>query len=752
MVSSSPGRRLVAVTPTGLIGGAEIVLVRLLDAARRADWSVDAAVPDGVLADRLRRDGVRVAAIPDLKLPAGPRPAAAGRVGLRAARAARSIRQTARGADVVVANGVLTLAALRLARLDAPVVWMVHDVIARRDWTALTRWCRRAVSLAVAPSEAAARPVRALGIPTRVIPNGTPWPVAPAPPGGPHPPVVGEAGALTPMKGQDVLLDAVARLPRNDVIVELAGEAPPKDHAYADELRLRADRPDLAGRVRFLGRVSNVTDRMRGWTLAALPSLAPESGGLAVLEAMSLGVPVVAADHGGPAEVLDSAGVLVAPGDADALSGAIATLLEDPELRSRSGSAGRRAVSERFTLQRQQRELVAALDEVASRPASISWLVPDVVAGLGGTTRQTLTTANELGRRGHRVRILTRRRERGLARREVVDGLPVERVGVAGNDALAEKVSLLFFSARLARRRRGIDVVQVVMYPDFALSAAAAGLSRRTVMVWAGLGDATDTLSPARGLGRRLQRWVRRRVLARCRHLVLTFALQQELGALGFESEVVPVPIDLRGFRPPSASERNEARARLGLAEDDYVIVYTGQLRRLKAVDRLIDAFERFLAGGRRGHLLVVGGASGTADACAHELEVQVRDAGIEHAVSFTGRVDAVVPYLWASDVFVLPSEREGLSNSLAEAMACGLACIAPEHPIGGEVLGAAGVVPTDNHPQSLLDALVELADDPSKRMSLGAAAAERARASWSTAAVVDAYEQVYARMARETT
>jgi glycosyltransferase involved in cell wall biosynthesis len=748
MVSTLPERKLVAVTPTGLIGGAEIVLVRLLEAARSAGWTVDATVPDGALADRLRRDGARVDAISDLKLPGGARALTLARAGLRAASAARQIRSVAEGADVVLANGVLTLAAVRLARLDAPVVWMVHDVIARSDWIALTRWCRGAVSVAVAPSEGAARPVRALGIPTRVIRNGTPWPVAPAPAGS-GPPVVGEAGALTPMKGQGVLLDAVARLSRRDVVVELAGEAPPKDHAYADELRRRAAQPDLAGRVRFLGRVPDVTDRMRGWTIAALPSLAPESGGLAVLEAMSVGVPVVAADHGGPAEILDSAGVLVPPGDAGALSGAIAALLDDPELRSRAAAAGRRVVSERFTLQRQERELLAALDGAASRPASVSWIVPDVVGGLGGTTRQTLTTAGELGRRGHRVRILARRRERGLARREVVDGLPVERVGVPGNDAVAEKASLLFLSARLARRRRGIDVVQVVMYPDFALSAAAAGLGRRTVMVWAGLGDATDTLGPARGLARRMQRWLRRRVLARCRHLVLTSALQQELGALGFESVIVPVPIDLTRFRPPSASERSEARVRLGLGGDEYVVVYTGQLRRLKAVDRLIDAFGCFLAGGRPGRLLVVGGASGTADACEHELRDQVCAAGIENAVTFAGRVDAVVPYLWAADVFVLPSEREGLSNSLAEAMACGLACIAPEHPIGGEVLGDAGVVPPDNEPQSLLDALVVLADDRATRARLGAAAAERARASWSTDAVVDAYEQVYAQVAR---
>jgi glycosyltransferase involved in cell wall biosynthesis len=237
--------------------------------------------------------------------------------------------------------------------------------------------------------------------------------------------------------------------------------------------------------------------------------------------------------------------------------------------------------------------------------------------------------------------------------------------------------------------------------------------------------------------------------LARCRNLVLTAAMQRELAVLGLGSEIVPVPIDLARFHPPSTSERRDARARLQLADDDYVVVYTGQLRRLKAIDRLVDAFACFRSSGRHGRLLVVGGASGTEDACGDELETQVRTAGLDDAVTFTGRVDAVERYLWASDVFVLPSDREGLSNSLVEAMACGLACVVPAHPIGAEVLGEAGIVPADNEPESLKDALVVLADDPVTRARLGAAAAGKACAEWSLGSVVDDYERIYSHLVR---
>jgi glycosyltransferase involved in cell wall biosynthesis len=327
----------------------------------------------------------------------------------------------------------------------------------------------------------------------------------------------------------------------------------------------------------------------------------------------------------------------------------------------------------------------------------------------------------------------------------------VQRIGVPGIGALAEKLSVVALWVRLARSRRVTDVVQVLMYPDFVASSTFAGLGKRTVMVWAGIGDATDTLGPTSSPVRRLQRWLRRWMVRRCRNIVLTSALQRELGALGIASEIVPVPVDLDRFHPPTESERRAARAQLDLARDEYVVIVTGQLRRLKAVDQLVEAFARFQAVGRRGRLLVVGGASGTADSCEDELKAQVRAAGLDDAVTFTGRVDGIERFLWAADVFVLPSEREGFSISLLEAMACGLACVAPARPIGAEVLGDAGVVPEGNKPEALLDALLFLADDPAARTRLGSAAATRARTAFGLDSVVDDYEAVYAQLARRT-
>lgn len=357
--------RLVAVSHTGLYSGAEIVLERVLLRAAAAGWSVSCCAPPGPMADRLRRAGVSAPVLPELKLPKGPRVLAAMRAGVQALRAARRLRRAARNADVVLVNGLLGLPAVRLARLRCPVAWIVHDCITAPAAKTLLRVCAPAVAVALPVSAAVAGPVEAAGMTASVIHNGTPWPVEPAVPDETNPPIVGCNALLTSWKGQTVLLDAVAMLARQDVEVELLGGTFPKDGPYRAVLEERAARPDLAGRVRFLGHTSDVLATMRRWTVAVSASVQPEAGPLSVLEAMSLGIPVVATAHGGAPEILRDAGILVSPGDPVALAGALDTLLTDSALRDQVRQSGPALVAAHFQLDAKLDEVLAALEGTA---------------------------------------------------------------------------------------------------------------------------------------------------------------------------------------------------------------------------------------------------------------------------------------------------------------------------------------------------------------------------------------------------
>jgi glycosyltransferase involved in cell wall biosynthesis len=121
-----------------------------------------------------------------------------------------------------------------------------------------------------------------------------------------------------------------------------------------------------------------------------------------------------------------------------------------------------------------------------------------------------------------------------------------------------------------------------------------------------------------------------------------------------------------------------------------------------------------------------------------------VRSRSLERSVTFTGVVDDVETYLHASDIFCLPSEREGMSNSLVEAMACGLACVAPASAGGDDLLAdGAGLVPASNAANDLAASLTSLIADRELRLRLGRAAAARVQAH-SLSAVIDAYEKLF--------
>ncbi len=404
---------------------------------------------------------------------------------------------------------------------------------------------------------------------------------------------------------------------------------------------------------------------------------------------------------------------------------------------------------------RRSLDIVAERTAGAAREAATAhravFAVPDYLPTIGGTTRQTANQARALHERGWHVDVLTQRIDHRWPRVQRVEGIEVHRLRPASRHRWAMKLVVFRAWVWLRRHRDAIDVVNVVMYPDFAVAAILAGLGDRVVMCWAGLGDATDTLAvPGLGVRHALAR-ARLRLLRGVVNVALTPALVEELARCGIpdDVEVVPIPLDTSRFRPPTAVERDAARRDLGISPDAFVVAYVGHLRALKRVDRLVTAFAHVHAAVPHAHLVVVGGSRSDLEDETHALRAQVATAGISDAVAFTGTVPDVEHRLHAADVFVLPSDREGLPNAILEAMACGLACIAPASAGGDQVLDeTTGLIPPSNSADDLTTAIMSLAIDPERRARLGAAAAVAARA-YGLEAVADRYESIYSGLRR---
>lgn len=148
-------------------------------------------------------------------------------------------------------------------------------------------------------------------------------------------------GRINVWKGQEVLLDAVAlvrdRLP--PVEVRIVGDVYASEHHYRERLEAQVQRLGLQDVVHFLGERRDALEIVARSDVFVMPSRQPEPFGLALVEAMALGRPVIATDAAGPSDIVTDGldGVLVPLADAAALGEALVRVITDPGASRRMG-------------------------------------------------------------------------------------------------------------------------------------------------------------------------------------------------------------------------------------------------------------------------------------------------------------------------------------------------------------------------------------------------------------------------------
>ncbi|MBU4555989.1 MAG: glycosyltransferase [Actinobacteria bacterium] len=164
------------------------------------------------------------------------------------------------------------------------------------------------------------------------------------------------AGRLSPEKGVDVAIGAAARA---GATLSIAGDGP-------DAVRLS----QMGGETRFLGRLASeeLSALMRSVRALIVPSVCVENAPMVVLEAMAAGTPVIASAIGGIPEQFEDGvhGLLVAPGDVEALAVAMRNLESDDALVERLGHAARERVKRTFSLERHIESLLNVYRQVGA--------------------------------------------------------------------------------------------------------------------------------------------------------------------------------------------------------------------------------------------------------------------------------------------------------------------------------------------------------------------------------------------------
>ena len=222
--------------------------------------------------------------------------------------------------------------------------------------------------------------------------------------------------------------------------------------------------------------------------------------------------------------------------------------------------------------------------------------------------------------------------------------------------------------------------------------------------------------------------------------------IRRELASHGFGSDrIVDIPngVDAVRFAPPADPEA--ARCAAGLGPD--TVLFLGRLDPQKGLDVALEAWAEVVRRRPGARLAVAGeGPSGAA------LQGQAARLGLGDAVRFLGVSETPETLLQGSEVFLLPSRSEGMSNALLEAMATGLPCVATRIGGNGELLrhGENGLLIPPGDAGALAETLLGLLQDPALRRRLGSAARRDVLERYAMDRVARAYCELYTRVSEE--
>lgn len=387
--------KIVFVNPVGAIGGAERVLLTILAALLRVQPDIQLHLivgTDGPLIEQAKNLGVQVKL---LKLPEE-----FNQLGDSAVKGSNKVMAVLilllrlvkilprigkylgefhgllceLKPDLIHSNGIKTHLLIALAGVRGiPVVWHIHDFYGSRPLMArVLKWMSDRATFGIAVSQAVAQDARVTlpRLPVEVIYNTVDVNhFSPTPPSSHFPLRVGLVATFARWKGHDIFLEAAATVVRSrpDLKVRFCIVGGPiyktqGSQFSEEELREKASVLGIEDKVDFLGFQENIVEIYHWLDIVVHASTQPEPFGLAIVEAMACGKPVIVSQAGGAAELFthnyDAVGV--PPGEPTALASAIESLLDHPTQRQSLSENARLRVTKCFSDQHLGQHILAA--------------------------------------------------------------------------------------------------------------------------------------------------------------------------------------------------------------------------------------------------------------------------------------------------------------------------------------------------------------------------------------------------------
>ncbi len=478
-------------------------------------------------------------------------------------------------------------------------------------------------------------------------------------------------------KGHDLLLNALEELNRGKkrFHLNLIGDGP-RMRSIQDLVRER----NLSSCVTFHG-FTSPSSILKETDIYVQPSRS-ESFGLAILEAMEHSCAIVATQVGNIPNLLKFGefGKLVSLDEwtGQTLASAILESAENLLTHRRNGHLGALQWSKTLSSQRMIEEYHKIYAQ--GRPTGILITSPLVTQGIGGLQRQILLQSKALKEEGYRIYLLQRHdpqlsQSKDLRERWAHLHIIQTPCIFAHSRRLAALTYILFGFLHAFLIRHQFEIVHAhQLYSPTLLGAIIKRLLAKSLVV-------KVTASGELGEARELQRLGFRRIRSWAfgqidQLLTLDPSMRQEM------VDFVGIPSDKVQVLPNSVEvpTRTTSLSLHGDGTRKFTILYVGRLSTEKSLETLFEAFQLLPELGKLYRIDVVG--KGYRDRDAEPLLRRLaQDLNSHLEIRFMGSQEDVKPFYQTSDLFVLPSRSEGLSNALLEAMSYGLLCVVSQIP-----------------------------------------------------------------------
>jgi glycosyltransferase involved in cell wall biosynthesis len=549
-------------------------------------------------------------------------------------------------------------------------------------------------------------------------------------------------GRLSPEKGVDDLLRAMQRLPGLRLVV--AGDGPEVVRLQQLSVELGLDNVEFAGQLRGAA----LERAIAGSRFTVLPSHAYETLGKTILESYAEARAVVATDLGSRRELIHpgKTGLLYRTGDVEQLTSAIRFLSSQPELADKMGRAGREQLRHNYAPEAHYEALIGLYERMANRkrqsssPTMRQVTVPKrtlrvaFIGGRGVVSKYSgiETYYEEIGKRlaemGHYVTVYCRTYFTPPGKAH--NGMQVVRLPTIRSKHLETLVHTLFSTLHVL-----LQPCDVVHY--HALGPALFSFIPRLV--------GKKTVVTVQGLDWQRKKW------GRIASAVLRLG---ERAAVSLPNQTMVVSRELqkhygRGYGVDTSYVPNGGVLRERQAPDKILdwdlepgkyILFLGRFSPEKGCHVLVEAYEKLNTDVK----LVMAGASSYCDDYSRRLRAHASER-IKILDWVSG--EALDELLTNAVIFVLPSDLEGLSLALLDAMGAGLCVLSSDVAENREAIGDAGFTFRCGDVADLADRLRFLIANPAVREAVGQTAKRRVHEHYQWSAIAAEVERVYFKM-----